>query len=205
MGLLKFYHKVRWGVQGPAVQSVVSLMSSLRAISLTILADSIYYILILFAEKMWVAFALTFFSAKSVSFDVNFNKSLTNDVVSFEQLGPGVQISQTQVVKWTCWNFYSKVKWEVRVVKYLWYIWYTRWKTAREGKLLRTSTPTYDNLYIFSLRPMRQWVDSLAQWLEHWIFIQTNHVRIPWQAGNFFPLCFIPILRLSCSKMRACH
>ena len=46
---------------------------------------------------MWVAFALqkllTFFFSKKfqyicVSLDVNFNKSLTNDVVSFEQLGP---------------------------------------------------------------------------------------------------------------------
>ena len=82
---------------GPVVQSVVSLTSSLRVISLTVLADSVYNILIYFAEKMWVAFALqkelTFFSAKKnqhicVSLDVNFNESLTNDIVSFEQLGP---------------------------------------------------------------------------------------------------------------------
>ena len=39
-------------VQGPVVQSIVSLTSSLRVISLTILADSIYNILIFFAEKM---------------------------------------------------------------------------------------------------------------------------------------------------------
>ena len=39
-------------LQGPVVQSIVSLTSSLRAISLTILADSIYNILIFFAEKM---------------------------------------------------------------------------------------------------------------------------------------------------------
>ena len=38
--------------QGPVVQSVVSLTSSLRAISLTVLADSIHNILIFFAEKM---------------------------------------------------------------------------------------------------------------------------------------------------------
>ena len=37
---------------GPVVQSVVSLTSSLRVISLTILADSINNILIFFAEKM---------------------------------------------------------------------------------------------------------------------------------------------------------
>ena len=83
--------------QGPVVQSVVSLTSSLRVISLTVLADSIYNILIFFCWKMWEAFALqkllTLFSAKNfsnicVSLDVNFNESLTNDVVSFEQLGP---------------------------------------------------------------------------------------------------------------------
>ena len=37
---------------GPVVQSVVSLTSSLRVISLTVLADSVYNILIIFAEKM---------------------------------------------------------------------------------------------------------------------------------------------------------
>ena len=38
--------------QGPAVQSIVSLTSSLRVISLTVLVDSIYNILICFGEKM---------------------------------------------------------------------------------------------------------------------------------------------------------
>ena len=79
--------------EGPVVQSVVSLTSSLRVISLTILAESIYNILIFFAEKMCVAFHI--FSAKNlhicVSLDVNFNESLTNDVVSFEQLGPDLK------------------------------------------------------------------------------------------------------------------
>ena len=37
---------------GPVVQSVVSLTSLLRVISLTVLMDSIYNILIFFAEKM---------------------------------------------------------------------------------------------------------------------------------------------------------
>ena len=53
---------------GPVVQSIISLMSSLRVISLTVLADSIHNILVFFAEKMWVAFALqkllTFFQQK---------------------------------------------------------------------------------------------------------------------------------------------
>ena len=55
-------------LQGPVVQSIVSLTSSLRVISLTVLADSIYNSMIFFAEKMWVAFALqkllTFFQQK---------------------------------------------------------------------------------------------------------------------------------------------
>ena len=38
--------------QGPVVQSVVSLTSSLRVISLTVVVDSIYNIMIFFAEKM---------------------------------------------------------------------------------------------------------------------------------------------------------
>ena len=83
--------------QGPVVQSVVSLTSSLRVISLTVLVDSIYSILIVLAEKMWVAaFALqkllSFFQQKishiCVTLDANFNESLTNDIFSFEQLHP---------------------------------------------------------------------------------------------------------------------
>ena len=38
--------------QGPVVQSIVGLTSSLRVISLTLLADLIHNILIFFAEKM---------------------------------------------------------------------------------------------------------------------------------------------------------
>ena len=79
-------------IQGPVVQSVVNSTSSLRVVSLTVLADLIHNILIFFA-----AFALqkllTFFSKNKcqhicVSLDVNFNESLTNDVVGLEQLGP---------------------------------------------------------------------------------------------------------------------
>ena len=56
--------------------------------------------MIFFAEKMWVAFALqkalqkllTFFQQKISAYlritQCKFNKLLTNDVVSFEQVGP---------------------------------------------------------------------------------------------------------------------
>ena len=75
---------------GPVVQSVVSLTSSLRVISLTVLADSIHNILIFFAEKIRVAFFSKKFQHICVSLDVNFNESLTNDIVSFEQPGPAM-------------------------------------------------------------------------------------------------------------------
>ena len=71
-GYIIIYILLLYIVQDPVVQSVVSLTSSLRVISLTVLADSIYNILIFFAEKMWVAFAmqklLTFFQQKSSAY-----------------------------------------------------------------------------------------------------------------------------------------
>ena len=48
--------------------------------------------------------------------------------------------------------------------------------------------------HIFNLCQLRQGVDSLAQWLEHWIFIWTDQVPIPRNAGIFLQLCFIPLL-----------
>ena len=46
------YVKTKIKYLGPVVQSIVSLTSSLRVISLTVLADSIHNIPIFFAEKM---------------------------------------------------------------------------------------------------------------------------------------------------------
>ena len=74
-------------------------MSSLRVISLTVLVDAIHNILIYFAEKNVSSFctakATHIFFSKTfqhicVSLDVHFNELLTNDVVSFEQLGPDI-------------------------------------------------------------------------------------------------------------------
>ena len=63
---------------------------------------------------MWVAFALqkllTFFQQKfqhiCISLDVNFNESLTNDVVSFEQLGPAciMQLHRNLFITWLQYN-----------------------------------------------------------------------------------------------------
>ena len=49
LSILKFNEVI---CQGPVVQSIVSLTSSLRVISLTVSADSIHNILIFLAEKM---------------------------------------------------------------------------------------------------------------------------------------------------------
>ena len=81
--------------QGPVVQSVVSLTSSLRVISLTVLADSIHNILIFFSKKI---------QHICISLYVNFNESF-NDVVSFEQLGPGRQVDYKRYLKAIIYNF----------------------------------------------------------------------------------------------------
>ena len=85
-------------VQGPVIQSVISLTSSLEVQMLTVLVSMIPNSQV-FAEKMWIAFANAkathiFFFSKNISVyailnDQSFNDTLTNDVVSFEQLGPG--------------------------------------------------------------------------------------------------------------------
>ena len=85
-------------IQGPVVQSMVNLTSLLVVKMLTVLVG-------IFAEKMFVAFANAkathiFFSKNNNSEnnnsiyaifnDQSFNSMLTNDIVSFEQLGPEV-------------------------------------------------------------------------------------------------------------------
>ena len=52
---------------GPVVQSIVSLTSSLRVISLTVLAASIYNILIFFYEKMCSAAKATHIFQQKIS------------------------------------------------------------------------------------------------------------------------------------------
>ena len=64
-------------ILGPAVQSVVSLTSLLRVISLTVLVDSIYNILIFFAEKnvssckSYLHFFSKIFQDIRISLDIN--------------------------------------------------------------------------------------------------------------------------------------
>ena len=144
--------KVNHKVLGLVVQSVVSLTSSLRVISLTVLADSIHNILIFFAEKMWVAFALqkllTFFQQKiseyCVSLDVNFNESLTNDIVSFEQLGPDIFLISPHV----CCGHSSEVLW---------------WGTSNECASWRPSLQEPHYMFCGEIRKIFSWIPLLSR------------------------------------------
>ena len=75
-------------ILGPVIQSIVSLTSSLGVKMLTVLVSTISNSVI-FAEKM----CYSLFFSKNISLyviisDQSFNDTLTNDIVSFEQLGP---------------------------------------------------------------------------------------------------------------------
>ena len=80
--------------QGPVVQSVVSLTSSLRVIHFvnSFSGFKLQFSNIFCWKNEYCKSYSHFFSKKNqnicVSLDININKSLTNDIVSFEQLGP---------------------------------------------------------------------------------------------------------------------
>ena len=81
-------------VKGPVDQSVVSLTSSLLVKMLTALVRRTPNSQVFFAEKMWVACkSYSHIFSKNIRIytifnDQSFNDTLTNDIVSFEQLGP---------------------------------------------------------------------------------------------------------------------
>ena len=78
--------------------------------------------------------------------------------------------------------------------------------------MLRPSTPTsiiclgrlrIAYRYIFNLWKLCQGVDSLAQWLEHWIFNWEDQVQFPRKAGNFFS--YASFLRYNFHVVRLCR
>ena len=90
--------------QGPVVQSVVSLSNTLVVKILTVLLSTISHSQVFLLKKMWVAFAKLLFFSKNISVyaifnDQNFNNTLTNDIVSFEQLAPGTG----RIIKLNLW------------------------------------------------------------------------------------------------------
>ena len=79
--------------QGPVVQSIISLTSSLVVKLLTVLVSKIPSTQAFSLKKCEMQKLLTFFQQNirvyAIFNDQSFNDMLTNDTVSFEQLGPG--------------------------------------------------------------------------------------------------------------------
>ena len=82
--------------QGPVVQSIISLTSLLEVKMWSVLVSTISNSQLFLQKKMWVAFAFAktthiFFSknisAYAIFNDKSFNDTLTNNIVSFDQLG----------------------------------------------------------------------------------------------------------------------
>ena len=79
--------------QGPVIQSIVSLTSLLVVKMLTVLLSTISISQGFVLKKQWVAFSISHFFSKNISVyaifnDQSFNLTWTNNIVSFEQLGP---------------------------------------------------------------------------------------------------------------------
>ena len=78
-------------VQGPVVQSVVSLTSSLVVKILTVLVSTIsnsQVFLLKKCESSYPHFVSKNINIYAIFNDQSFNDTFTNDIVSFEQLGP---------------------------------------------------------------------------------------------------------------------
>ena len=81
--------------QGPVVKSIVSLTSSLMVKMLTVLESTISNSQVIFAENVssfCKCKSYSHFFSKNISIyaifnDQSFNSTLTNDIISFEQLG----------------------------------------------------------------------------------------------------------------------
>ena len=75
-------------------------MSLLVVKMVTVLASTISNSQVFLLKKMWVAFA---FFSKNISVyaifdDQSFNDTLTNDIISFEQLGPESRNGPIQII-----------------------------------------------------------------------------------------------------------
>ena len=88
---------------GPVVQSIISFTSSLVVKMLTVLVSTISNLQV-FLLKNVSSFckckSYSHFFSKNISIyaifnDQSFNNTLTNDMVSFEQLGPGCFVRHT--------------------------------------------------------------------------------------------------------------
>ena len=85
-------------IQGPVVQSIISLTSLLAVKMLTVLVSTIHVSnsqVFLLEKCEWLLQSYSHFFSKNISVyalfnDQSFNDILTNNIISFEQLGPAV-------------------------------------------------------------------------------------------------------------------
>ena len=91
-----FFILISWLKKGPVVQSIGSLTSSLRGQLVKVFMTLWLITQVFFVEKKWEKLlhckSFSIFSNKkywhiSDIYVWNFNETLTNDIVSFEQLG----------------------------------------------------------------------------------------------------------------------
>ena len=104
------YHE--YAVPDPVVQSIVSLTSLLQVKMLNVLVSTLPYSQVLLLKKCECKSYSHFFSKNmsvyAIFNDQSFNDTLTNDIVSFEQLGTGNFTSLLCLPFTTCPNILCK-------------------------------------------------------------------------------------------------
>ena len=125
---------------GPVVQSVVSLTTSLKVISLTVLADSIYNILILFAEKMWVAFAL---QKLLTFFQQNISAYLRITWSTVVYCGFIARMKVEAPIQWRCPSKPVTRGFMPDVISYIGSLWFCQWFSSTHYRLNWLSNTIY--------------------------------------------------------------
>ena len=145
---------------------------------------------------MWVAFALqkllTFFSKKfqhiCVSLDVNFNESLTNDVVGFEQLGPVIIISIVifcQLRKGICYIY------RVYILPKCVQVYHDSFEPAQEQPTWRPVCPSNTQISLY-IHPVWQRFTFIPLWIAwrlkkaHAISEDTDQTTHGWLESSLF-------------------
>ena len=95
--------------QGPVVQNIVSLTSSLVVKILTVLITTISNSQVFLLKKMCICKSYSHFFSKNISVhaifnDQSFNDTLNYNIVSFEQLSPVVFLYSCIVNVYACYN-----------------------------------------------------------------------------------------------------
>ena len=118
------------GIQGPVVQSIISLTSSLVVKILTVLVSTVsnsQVLLLKNVSSFCKCKSYSHFFSKNISIyaifnDQNFNNMLINNIISFEQLGPEPPYVKQDVIRlncWTKWGWILTMRWSGAVPPWL--------------------------------------------------------------------------------------